>query len=96
MVNELLNRAHAFDLQFLYDAASVRTIDRALADSLMAEFARLQIIVGEDLDRVLKDFHKHVEAASMEFSRDLKEALGSHLHGLLLNRIEGLIERLVQ
>ena len=62
----------------------------------MAEFARLQIIVGEDLDHVLKDFHKHVEAASMEFSRDLKEALGSHLHSLLSNQIEGLIERLVQ
>ena len=62
----------------------------------MAEFARLQIIVGEDLDRVLKDFHRHVEAASMEFSRDLKETLGSHFHGLLSNQIEGLIERLVQ
>ena len=62
----------------------------------MAEFARLQIIVGEDLDRVLKDFHKHVEAASTEFSRDLKEALGGHFHGLLSNQIEGLIERLVQ
>ena len=27
VVNELLNRAHAFDLQFLYDTASVRAID---------------------------------------------------------------------
>ena len=62
----------------------------------MAEFARLQIIVGEDLDRVLRDLHKHVEVASTEFSQDLKETLGSHFHGLLSNQIEGLIERLVQ
>ena len=52
--------------------------------------------MGEDLDRVLKDFHRYVEVASTEFSQDLKETLGSHFHGLLSNQIEVLIERLVQ
>ena len=47
--HEILERIHAIRLQTMHEMGSVRELDWTLARTLMAEFVRLQLIIGEDL-----------------------------------------------
>ena len=51
--HEILARIHALCLQTMHEMRSVWELDQTLAHMLMAEFARLQLIVGEDLTKSL-------------------------------------------
>ena len=46
-------------------------VDRALAKSIMAEFLRLQLIVGNDLNTSLRAMHADLEATTAELVRDM-------------------------
>ena len=48
-MQEILARIHALRLQTMHEMGSVRELDRAL----MAEFVRLQLIIGQDLAKSL-------------------------------------------
>ena len=50
---EILACIHALCLQTMHEMGSVQELDRTLALALMAEFARLQLIVGWDLTKSL-------------------------------------------
>ena len=52
-MQEILARVHALCLQTMHDMGSVWELDQTLAHMLMAEFARLQLIVGQDLTKSL-------------------------------------------
>ena len=52
-MQEILARVHALHLQTMHEMGSVRELDRTLARALMAEFARLQLIIGQDLTKSL-------------------------------------------
>ena len=45
---EILACIHALNLQTMHEMGSIQEVDRTLAQTLMAEFVRLQLIVGED------------------------------------------------
>ena len=47
----------------MHEMGSVREVDRTLAQTLMAEFVRLQLIVGEDLTKSLMALHTDLEAS---------------------------------
>ena len=49
----------------------IREVDRALAKSIMSEFIRLQLIVGEDLNTSLQAMHVDLEATTDELITDL-------------------------
>ena len=49
----------------------IREVDRALAKSIMVEFLRLQLIVGDDLNTSLWAMHADLEATMAELVRDL-------------------------
>ena len=49
----------------------IREVDRALAKSIMSEFIRLQLIVGDDLNTSLWAMHADLEATTDELIRDL-------------------------
>ena len=51
--HEILVRIHALCLQTMHEMGNMRELDRTLAHTLMAEFARLQLIVGEGLTKSL-------------------------------------------
>ena len=53
----------------------IREVDRALAKSIMSEFIRLQLIVGEDLNTSLQAMHADLEATTDELIRDLDIAV---------------------
>ena len=44
---------HAIHLQTIHDVGCVREVEQAAVSTLMAEFARLQAILGEDLTQSL-------------------------------------------
>ena len=50
---EILACIHALHLQTMHEMGSVWELDRTLARTLMAEFVRLQLIVGWDLTKSL-------------------------------------------
>ena len=52
-MQEILVRIHTLCLQIMHEMGSVQELDQALAHVLMAEFARLQLTVGQDLTRSL-------------------------------------------
>ena len=52
-MQEILACIHALHLQTMHEMGSMQELDRTLAHMLMAEFVRLQLIVGQDLTRSL-------------------------------------------
>ena len=49
----------------------IREVDRALAKSIMGEFLRLQLIVGDDLNTSLRAMYADLEATMAELMRDM-------------------------
>ena len=50
---EILECVHTIHLQTMCEMGSVRELDRTLARALMAEFTRMQLLVGQDLTKSL-------------------------------------------
>ena len=53
LVCNTLDQVYALCLKTLQEMGFIREVDRALAKSIMSEFIRLQLIVGEDLNTSL-------------------------------------------
>ena len=70
-VRDILNQMHALRLETLQEMCFIWEVDRALAKSLMSEFMRLQLIVGDGLDTSLQAMHADLEATTDELIRDL-------------------------
>ena len=52
-VTEVMDQVHDLQLQLLQEIGFVREIDQALSKSLMVEFLRLKVIIGDDLSGAL-------------------------------------------
>ena len=55
---------HAICLQTMHDMGCVREVEQAAVSTLMAEFARLQAILGKDLTQILSTLCSELEASS--------------------------------
>ena len=75
---EILDRVHALHLQTMQKMESMHEIDRTLAQTLMAELARLQLIVNEDLTRSLVALHADIEASCTVLVSDITRIMGLH------------------
>ena len=60
---KVLGCLHTLHLQMMHEIGSVREVDQILARTLMAEFARLQLIVGEDFTKSLLALCSDLEAS---------------------------------
>ena len=70
-VTKVMDQVHDLHLQLLQEMGFVREIDQALSKSLMVEFLRLKIIIGDDLSRALRTWQIDMEVATDKFLRDL-------------------------
>ena len=70
-VTEVMDQVHDLHLQLLQEMGFVHEIDQALSKSLMVEFLRLKIIIGDDLSRALRTWQTDMEVATDKFLRDL-------------------------
>ena len=71
LVHDTLDQVYALRLETLQEMGFIREVDRALAKSIMSEFIRLQLIVGDDLNTSLWAMHADLEATTNELIRDL-------------------------
>ena len=62
---------YALRLKTLQEMGFIQEVDRALSKSLMSEFIRLQLIVGDDLNTSLRAMQADLEATSDDLMRDL-------------------------
>ena len=84
---------HALRLQIIHDMGSMREIEQAAIRTLMAEFARLQTILCEDLTKSLSAPHSELEAFSEVLSADILNVLNLHSGDLGFSRVRELIQK---
>ena len=75
IVRDVIWRLHAVRLQAMHDMGCVREVEQAAVRTLLAEFARLQAILGEDLTRSLSALHSELEALSEAVLADVLDVL---------------------
>ena len=100
IVHETLDQVYALLLEALQEIGFIREVDRALAKSIMAEFIRLQLIVGDGLNTSLRVMHTDLEATAADLVRDMdfvaqnSTALPSKnpAIGVALHRFTGLVK----
>ena len=71
LVCDTLDQVYALRLETLQEMGFIREVNRALAKSIMSEFIRLQLIVGDDFNTSLWAMHADLEATTDELIRDL-------------------------
>ena len=71
LVHDTLDQVYALCLETLQEMGFIQKVDRVLAKSIMSEFIRLQLIVGDDLNTSLRAMHADLEATTDELVRDL-------------------------
>ena len=75
IVRETLDQVYVLHLETLQEMGFIREVDRALAKSIMAEFLRLQLIVGDDLNTSLWAMYADLKATVAELMRDMDIAV---------------------
>ena len=69
-----MDQVHNLHLQLMQEMGFIREIDQALSKSLIVEFLRLKVIIGDDLSGTLRTWQADMEAATDKFLRDLDAA----------------------
>ena len=69
-----MEQVHNLHLQIVQEMGFIREIDQALSKSLMVEFLRLKVIIGDDLSETLQTWQADMEATTDKFLRDLDAA----------------------
>ena len=75
IICDTLDQVYALCLKTLQEMGFIQEVDRALAKSIMVEFLRLQLIVGDDLNTSLWAMYADLEATAAELVRDMDIAV---------------------
>ena len=89
----ILDRIHALRIQILHDMGGVRELEQAAVRTLMAEFPRLQSILGEDLTSSLSALRSELETSSEALSSDLLSVLNLHSGDPAFPQVKELIQK---
>ena len=73
---EAMKKICSLHLQAIYNAGAVRQVDRILAELLMAQFTRVNQMMGVDLNTGLQEFFTVIEMSGGILLEELKTALG--------------------
>ena len=88
-----IKRIHALRLQMMNYMGSVKEIEQVAIHTLMAEFARLQTILCEDLTKSLSALRSELEASSEVLSADLLNILNLCPGDPVFSQVRELIQR---
>ena len=69
---EVMKKIRSLHLQAIYNAGAVRQVDRILAELLMAQFTRVNQIIGTDLNTSLQELFTVVETSRDTLLEELK------------------------
>ena len=99
-VQDILNQVFALRLETMQEMGFIREVDRALANAVMSEFVRLQLIVNDDFNTSLWAMHADLEATTSELIRDLDITTQNSTElpsknpavGAVLHRFQGMVK----
>ena len=92
----ILECIHATRLQALYEMGSTHELDRTLARALMAEFARVQLVMGKDLTWNLIALQLELENSSQAFLSDVSRVLNLQPTNPAAHEVKALLHRFHQ
>ena len=93
---EILEHIHIIRLQTMHEMGGMRELEQTLVRTLMAEFARLQLILGEDLTKSLTALCSELETSSEALSSDLARILNLHSDDPAFPQVKELIQKYQQ
>ena len=89
----IIEHIHALRLQILHEMGGMRELEQAAIHTLMAEFARLQSILCEDLTKSLSALCSELEASSEVLSADVLNVLNLHPGDPAFLQVKELIQK---
>ena len=92
-VLSIVEHIHALCLQILHEIGGVRDLEQVAVHTLMAEFARLQSILCEDLTKSLSALHLELETSSEVLLADILNILNLHPGDLAFPQVKELIQK---
>ena len=93
---KILEHIHTIHLQTMHEMGSMRELDQTLAHTLMAEFVRLQLIIGEDLTKSLVALRTDLETSCEALSSDFTRTLNLHSNDPVSPQVKELIQKFQQ
>ena len=93
IVRDVIRCLHVVCLQAMHDMVCVREVEQVVIRSLLAEFARLQAILGEELTRSLSALRSELEASSEAVLADVLDVLNLHPGDLGFSRVKELLQK---
>ena len=93
---KILACIHAIRLQAMHEMGSVQELDQTLAHTLMAEFTRLQLIIGEDLNKSLIAFCSDLETSCEVLMSDFARTLNLHPDDPVSRQVKAMIQKFQQ
>ena len=91
-MQEILAHIHALRIQAMHEMGSIRELDWTLAQTILAESARVQLIIGEDLMTLRTD----LEASSEVLLSDIVKTLDLHPNNPASRQVKAILERFQQ
>ena len=89
----IIERIHALCLQILHEMGSLREVEQVAVHTLMAEFARLQSILCENLTKSLSALRSELEASSEALLANILNILNLRPGDPALSRVRELIQK---
>ena len=93
IVRDVVQCIHAVHLQGMHNMGCVREVEQAAVRTLLAEFARLQAILGEDLTQSLSALRSDLEASSEAVFADVLNVLNLCCGDPGFSRIKELLQK---
>ena len=76
----------------MYEMGSVWELDRTLARALMAEFTRMQLLIGQDLTKSLIVLQMDLETSSQALLSDVARTLNLHPTNLASHQLKAILQ----
>ena len=90
---DILACIHTIRLQTMHEMGNVQELDWTLDRTLMAEFVRLQLIIGEDLTKSLIAFCTDLETSCEALSSDFARTLNLHPDDPVSHQVKEIIQK---
>ena len=91
-VEEAMKKICSLHLQVIYNAGAVRQVDRILVELLMAQFTRVNQMMGADLNTSLQEFFTIIGTSRGILLKELKTALGPKVSNLVPYNFQRVVE----
>ena len=92
-MREILTRVHALCLQTMHEMGSVWELNQTLAQTLLAESARVQLIIGEDFTKSLIALRTDLEASCEVLLSDIVRTLNLHPNDPASHQVKATLQR---